>query len=342
MNQELLALQKKAGIHFPAGTAEFQQKGIAFDFEVAMDAQPGLVTTSNAGIPAYLTNYIDPALIEVLVSPMKAVEVTGQETKKGDWTSVTAMFPVVESTGQTSAYGDYSTSGQAGANVNWPQREAFQYQVITQWGELELERMGLARIDWANRQNIASVLVLNKFQNNSYFYGVANLQNYGLLNDPGLYAPILPAIKAAGGTSWNNATALEVYADIQSLYRQLQTQSNGLVDLSTAMTLAMSPTAEVGLTKTTEFNVNVSDLLKKNYPNMKIVTAPQYATLGGQLVQLIADELDGQKTAFCAFTEKLRAHPIKIELSSFQQKKSQGTWGTVIIRTFAISQMLGV
>jgi hypothetical protein len=308
----------------------------------ACDAQPALVTTSNSGIPAFLSTYIDPKLIDVLVSPMKAAEIVGDEVKKGDWTTETAMFPVVESTGVTSAYGDYSESGNAGVNSNFPQRQSFHYQVMTQWGERELERAGLARIDWANRVNIASALTLNKYQNKTYFFGVSGLQNYGLLNDPSLSAAISPTTKTAGGTGWTNATALEVLADIQKLYKQLQSRANGLVELDTAMTLAMSPASEVALTKTTEFNVNVSDILKKNFPNLTVKTAPEYTTDSGELVQLIVDEVEGQRTASCGFTEKMRAHPIVVNSSSFKQKKSQGTWGTVIFRPFLIAQMLGV
>ena len=252
------------------------------------------------------------------------------------------MFPVVESTGETSSYGDYSENGVAGVNSNFPQRQSYHYQVMTQWGERELERAGLARIDWANRMNIASVLTLNKFQNKTYFFGVAGLQNYGLLNDPNLSAAIVPTTKTAGGTTWAVATALEVLADVQKLYKQLQTQAGGLVQLDTKMTLAMSPTSEVALTKTTEFNVNVSDILKKNFPGLTIKTAPEYTTTSGELVQLIVDEVEGQRTADTAFTEKLRAHPIVVQSSSFKQKKSQGTWGTVIFRPAFIAQMLGV
>ena len=104
----------------------------------------------------------------------------------------------------------------------------------------------------------------------------------------------------------------------------------------------MSPTSEAELTKTTEFNVNVADLLKKNFPNLTVKTAPEYTTGSGELVQLIVDELEGQRTASCGFTEKMRAHPIVVQSSSFKQKKSQGTWGTVIFRPFLIAQMLGV
>ena len=213
---------------------------------------------------------------------------------------------------------------------------------MTQWGERELERAGLARIDWANRVNIASVLTLNKYQNKTYFFGVSGLQNYGLLNDPSLSAAISPTTKTAGGTSWANATAQEINADVQKLYKQLQVQANGLVELDTKMTLALSPISEVYLTKTTDFNVNVADILKKNFPNLTIKTAPEYSTVSGELAQLIVEDMEGQRTASCGFTEKMRAHPIVVGASSFKQKKSQGTWGTVIYRPFLIAQMLAI
>lgn len=346
MDPILQALQAQAGVVFMGQpNAALQAENIVLrqvaQDGFACDAQPSLVTVSNSGIPSFLSTYIDPKLIDILVSPMKAAEVAGNEVKKGDWTTKTAMFPIVESVGETSSYGDYSENGGASANTNFPQRQSYHYQVMTQWGELELETAGLARVDWANRLNIASVLTLNKFQNKTYFFGVSGLQNYGLLNDPNLSAAIVPTTKTAGGTSWANATALEVLNDVQKIYKQLQTQAGGLVELDTKMTLAMSPISEVALTKTTEFNVNVSDILKKNFPNMTIKTAPEYTTASGELVQLIADEVEGQHTVDVAFTEKLRAHPIVVGSSNFKQKKSQGTWGAIIYRPAFISQMIG-
>ena len=352
MDPILQAIANAWGVHLMGVPNAGLQAADTSGRALAMDAQPALVTTSNSGIPAFLSTYIDPKLIEILVAPMKAAEIVGEEIKKGDWTTETAMFPVVESTGETSSYGDYAESGRAGANVNFPQRQSYHYQVITQWGERELEKASLARIDWANRVNIASVLTLNKYQNKTYFFGVAGLQNYGLLNDPNLPASISPTTKydnatgsgtvSAPYTAWANASALDVLADVQALFTQLQTQANGLVELDTKMTLAMSPLSEVALTKTTIYNVNVADLLKKNFPNLTVKTAPEYATTAGNLVQLIADEIEGQRTVSVAFTEKLRAHPIVVKLSSFMQKKSQGTWGAIVFRPFLVASMIGV
>lgn len=345
MNPILRALMEQAGVVYMGqeNRLDLQAKDVSHNFNLAMDAQPSMVTVSNAGIPAFLSTFVDPKLIDVLVAPMKATEIVGNEVKKGDWTSQTAMFTVIESTGEVSSYGDYSNNGSTGANYNFPQRQAYHYQTITQWGERELEMAGLAKIDWANRLNIASVLTLNKFQNKSYFYGVAGLENYGLLNDPALSAAIVPTTKTAGGTGWLLATGTEVLADITKLYGQLQSQSGGTIDRNTPMTLAMSPVSDGnGMTKVTDFNVSVQEKIKKLYPNLKIVTAVEYETASGQLLQLFADEVEGQRTADVAFTEKLRAHPIVTDVSSFKQKKSQGTWGAIIYRPMFVAQMLGV
>ena len=333
---DIQRLAKDAGIHFP-GAMDFLPAGVSHDMSLAMDAQPGLITVSSSGIPANLSNYIDPKVVEILVAPMKAAVIVGEQ-KKGDWTTTTAMFPAIESTGEVSSYGDFNQNGSVGANANFNQRESYHYQTITKWGERELEMAGLAKLDWASRLNIAGALLLNKYQNQTYFFGVAGLKNYGLLNDPALPASIAPA-----GPQWNlnTTTADLIYEDIRRIFVQLQTQANGTIDQETKLTLAMSPVLSVALNKTNQYNVNVYDQVKKNFPNLKFETAPEYATVSGQLVQMIAQEVEGQDTATCAFTEKMRAHSIVRDTSSFLQKKSQGTWGTVIFRPVFIASLLG-
>lgn len=318
---------------------------LAHDINLAMDAQPGLITVSNAGIPAFLANYMDPEVIRVLVSPMKAVEIVG-EAKKGDWTTLTAQFQVVESTGEVSSYGDYSNNGQSSANINWVSRQSYHFQTVTRWGEREMEMAGEAKIDFAQNLNIASALTINKAANKIAFFGVAGLQNYGLLNDPSLPAGITPAATGTGsGTAWSTKDGSAVYGDIVLLYQQAVLQLKGQLERDAAMTLALSPESEVNLTKTNQYNVNVYDQLKKNFPNLKVVSAVEYSAAGTgstELMQLIVDAIDGQKTAFVGFTEKMRAHPVKVELSNFAQKKSAGSWGSIIRRPVAISSMYGI
>jgi len=334
-------LADSAGIHFPGTVELIENPAWLKNYAMACDAQPTLITNANGGIPALLTTFIDPKVIDVLVAPMNAAKIIG-ESKKGTWVDDVAMFPMIENTGVTSSYGDYSSNGSAGANSQFPQRQSYHYQVITQWGERELERAALAKLDWVSRQNIASVLVLNKFQNMTYFFGVAGLQNYGLLNDPALSTPITPITKGAGGVTWAVATAYEIYQDLLNMFSQLQTQANGLLTMDDKMTLALSPTMAVNLNKVSTYNVAVRTTLKENFPNMRIETAPEYSTQSGQLAQLIIDSYEGQDTAQACFTEKMRAHPIITAESSWKQKKTQGTWGSIIYRPAFISQMLGM
>lgn len=337
------------GLHLTAGPAagflpRDEGTGMAMDMAMAMDALPALVTVSNSGIPSFLTNYVDPKLIQVLTAPLKATEILG-ETKKGDWTTQTAFFAMVESDGETSSYGDYNENGEVGTNVNWPQRQSYVYQTMTQWGDRQLAMMGNAQIDWASQQNIAGGKIMAQFQNKSYFYGIAGLQNYGILNDPKLPSAITPNTKTAGGYTWlNNATYLEIINDVAKLFADVVARSGGVVELDTPMKLCMSPKTSVALTYVATLGTGVSvwDTLKKTYPNMTLVTAVQYSTGSGELVQLICDEVDGQVTGQTAFSEKMRAHGVVRATSSFKEKKSAGTWGAVFYTYVGVGQMLGV
>ena len=91
--------------------------------------------------------------------------------------------------------------------------------------------------------------------------------------------------------------------------------------------------------------------MSKNIPNLRIIDAVQYGALSasnpqgvaaGNFVQLIAESIEGQQSAYCAFNEKMRSHPMIRDLSSFRQKMTGGTWGTIIRMPMAISSMLGV
>ena len=323
----------------------------------AFGALPGpLSSDPNAALPWMLTSAIDPEIIRAIFSPLDFAEILG-ERKAGDWTEQTRFFPLVETTGEVSSYDDFVNNGRAGANFNYPQLQSYLFQTILNYGELQIARAGLAKINWVSELGMAAADLLNRFQNLSYAFGVAGLQNYGIMNNPYISAALTPATKAWGGTGWFDngspaATANEVYNDVVALVTQLVSQTNGTLNIKSPMTLALSPQSEIGLTFTNSFGVNVEALLKKNYPNMKVKTAPQYGTQSstnpqgfssaGNFVQLIADNLQRQTVAYCAYNEKLRSHKIIPDLSSWKQKETSGTWGTILRMPVAIVTMIGV
>lgn len=323
-------------------------------FDMAMDAmaldapasgspaglppQSPLVTSPSNGVPLIFTTWVDPKAIEILVAPMMAAVIAG-ETGKGSWADDIYMFKTVEATGQTSSYDDYSRSGSADVNYNFPQRQNYRFQAFLQYGDLEIEKAAKAKIDLPADKQSANALALMKAMNFMNFYGVGSLANYGLLNDPNLLPPITPTYSWLTSAS---ATANTIYQDVVRLMVLLFQQTQGAVNAKSKMTLAMSPANGGILSQVTLYNTNsVLALLQQNYPNLRLETAPEYETSAGQLVQLFVDEVDGQQTVECTFSSKMMAHRVVQDVSSLLQKRSSSGYGAVYYRTVTVAQMLG-
>lgn len=322
--------------------------GIHFHRDVknlAMDADPQPQMHANGGIPGIVSTFIDPTIVNTLFTPNRAIDIIGREEKKGAWAQESFMIQRVEQTGDTVAYDDYSNDGAVQVTSNWEPRDAYRFQTMVTYGELEQERYGLAMLPYAAEKQRAAVNVINQDANKFYFYGVAGLKNYGLLNDPALPAPIAP-LTVGGKVKWSDKAVVDKYNDILALYQQLVDQTNGIVgdgvDMSSRLVLAMSNTLSVNLKSSNEiFATSLEDMLKKAFPNMRIETAPQYNTDAGELIQLFVEEAQGQSFGFGAYSEKLRTHPLVTDVSSYRQKYSASTYGAVITAPMFIVQMLG-
>lgn len=318
---DILAINKKLGTNFKPDS-------------IAMDAYQGGTAqlAANGGIPAMLTTWLDPSHIDVLVAPMRMAEIIS-EVQKGDRTTSSVGIRIRELNGETSTYSDFNDNGVSSSNNNWVYRQPYAYQTHIKIGEIETEIATAARIDEVGDAIESSILALNKFQNDTYIFGVAGLQNYGMLNDPSLLPDIV-------GLDWESATAEQVFAEFQKLYAQLVTQANGLVRARDAMTLILSPAMEAHLHKTNQYGLNVYDLLTKNYPNLKIESVPEYSTAAGEKIQLMLDSYLGRKTAELAFPDKLRVHAVEVKTSGWLQKRSQSTLGAIIYYPVFIAGML--
>lgn len=326
--------------------------------DMARDAVPAIGSDPNAGIPALFTTYVDPNVYKWVFAALSIADIIGEERRVGDWAEQTAMFPVTEATGETTSYSDYSDGGlPSGFNADWAQYQQYTFQGVVDIGDLEIERFSRAKINVVTEKQESRARNLNTYMNYIYAFGVSGLANYGLLNDPLLSASLTPAPKAYGGTAWQvagvtKATPNEIFTDIQTLVTQAVSQTLGRANMNSDMTLALGPVSHMAITQTNSFNVNVSDLLKKNYPNMKINgTAVQYTQqssinpqgiVAGNLLQLIVHEIQGQRTGFAAFGEKLRTFPIVRQTSSYRQKAMSGGWGTVLRLPAAVSSMIGI
>lgn len=338
-------LRRNFGIEFmdrPRGYQDQPQDPMS-DFAAAMDAQPTMITAPNAGIPAYLTTYVNPKVIETVVTPMRAAQIYG-ELKQGDWLTETQIFMMIENVGYVSGYGDYNQNGRVDVNEQWPNRQSFHYQTWVGCGEKEEARAGLAGLALATRKQIARVLVLNKFQNTTYLFGVAGgLKLYGALNDPNLPAAISPTIKTGALTTWVSTTdPNQIYNDFQKLYTQLNIQMGGVLDMSMPIKVVLPTSLQVSLTNANNFRTSGKGLVSENFPNLTIEFLPEAATANGNIMQMFVPEYEGQRTVNCGFTEKLRAHRMETYSTYWRQKMSQGTWGTIWFRPIFCAQMIGI
>lgn len=327
-----------------------REKGFIFDGAKAFiteDAMPSIVndaaamlTAPTAGVPAVLTAYVDPKVIDILLAPTNAREIFG-EAKMGDWTTDTAVFKTVEEVGETTPYSDYGNGATADVNVNFPTRQNYIYQTHIRYGERERAVMSRALIDLASQKQIAAANIINRDANKFYLYGVAGKEIYGLLNEPNLPAAITPG-NVGGATLWSAKDSIAIYNDVLALAGELFANSQGRITADSDLVLVVPPAVNVRLGTASQYNVSVKDMLEKYFTNIKFVVLPELATTSGNNVMLVARRIDGLPTAQLAFSEKMRALPLVQNTSSWEQKFVAGTYGCVLMRPFGVAVMAGV
>lgn len=301
-----------------------------------------LATMPNAAVPADLLSYIDPTVIEILTQPLMAREVF-TEVKKGDWTTSMARFRAKEVTGRTESYSDFAHSGAAGVNNNWILRENYLFQTFIRVGDLEADVSAEAKINLLADKQQAAARVIDIDGNKFYLYGVAGKQIYGLLNDPSLSAPTTPLPVGTGNSPlWKNKTTVQIYEDVLALFQELVKQCP-YTNEKTKLKLILSPSLNVLLGKSTDFNISVKKMLADYFSNLTFITMPEMAGAStGETMMLLADEVLGQRTGELGFSEKIRTFPAVRKESSIVQKWASGTEGAIIYLPFAIVQMRGM
>ncbi|MGL4208826.1 MAG: major capsid family protein [Candidatus Adiutrix sp.] len=309
--------------------------------ELARDAS--LITKPGAAIPAELLAYIDPKVIEIMTAPRRARELF-TETKKGDWTTPYAKWRTDEIVGRSQPYSDFAASGVSDLNCQWRTRQQYVFQTSIHYGDLESAMTQVARLDLAAARQRAAATVLDIDANRFYLLGVQGLEIYGLLNDPDLPPAIVAAPTGGGGSSaWADKTTRNIYDDVLSLFSRLVAQSSGLIDNSSELILALSPSLAVFLGGATDFNVSVLEMLNKYFGRIRIVTLPELSSpTAGETVFMIAPTVSGLSTGDLGFGEKIRAGRLVAELSSLKQKYVSSTYGGIVLIPFAFAQMTGV
>ncbi len=332
-----------------AALLKMRDKGFVFDSardfitDKTMDrlAQDAMVTSPNSGVPYIFTAYVDPEVVRILTAPTNAREIFG-ETKKGDWTTSSAIFKAVEAVGETTPYSDFGNGATADINVVYPERDNYVFQTNVRYGEREEAIMGRAALNLASEKQRSAANIINIDFNKFYCLGVAGKRIYGLLNDPNLPADISPATVRSTVTLWSDKTTTEIYDDAIAIFKKLAENSQGRITPDSDLVFAAPPGVMVMLAKTTEFGISVLDMLRKYFRNISFVTLPELYANSTNTVFMAARTVGGSPVAQLGYSDKMRAHRLVPKASSYEQKFSAGTYGAIVLRPFAIQMMSGV
>ncbi len=333
-------LQSARGWIEDGNNTDVKGRAIAKNFNIiAQDAN--LVGQANGTMPSALLSYWDPKAIEILTQKRSARDMF-REVKKGNFASSQIHFSTEELVGSTQAYSDFTNSGSASVNYNFPYRQVYRFQTVITIGDLEAEMAGEAQISAIANKQRAALTMLDIDANKFYLHGVDGMQIYGILNDPSLPAAITP-LSLDNRVLWQDKTSIERYNDILALFSELVKNMGGHVDASSKLVLALSPSLNVMLGAASDYNISVLDMLKKYFSQLRIVVVPELNTEENvQTICLYPEEVLGQVTGECIAPEKFRAYPAYRRESSTIQKLASATAGAVLYRPLAFVRMTGM
>ena len=181
-------------------------------------------------------------------------------------------------------YGDMSDISKASYTDRFVARTIVRFQGGIQSDGLEDVRQSAIGLNDIDIKRKSLQRVFNKLLNAIAFNGYAagSGKTYGLLNDPNLPAYTVLANGATGASpTWASKTFDERYADVQTSFRDLATQTQGAVDnYNDAITWLVSPAvyAMLGTNPATFPIKNLETLIKETYRGVRIVSAPEMAT----------------------------------------------------------------
>jgi len=306
-----------------------------------MDADTGVptaITNGNIGTPIELLTYFDPKAVEILTAPRNATKLFN-EIVVGDWTTPRRKYRLDELIGNVAPYGDFSENGVSDFNSEWVANDFYLFQTMVKYGALETAKTAVAKVDLVAKKQKSAASLIGIIANRIYMYGIDGLECYGVLNHPLLPSNLTPTT-GVGGTTWSAKTANEIFADVEKIVVDLIDKSEGLIDSSSPMKLGISTSIIGYLNTTNTFGLSALDMIKKNYANTEIIPIPEFSTVAGNLIYVVANDVSGQEVGNCVSNQKLRTFPVIPESSSYKQKWASGVGGLSLYLPFAVSRML--
>ena len=317
----------------------------------AMDALQPTVTTGSVGTPVqFLQNWL-PGFVFVITAARKIDDIIGLMVT-GAWEDEQIVQGILERTGFSVPYGDYTNVPLSSWNTNFNYRTVVRFEEGMKVGNLEAARSARLQVDDAGMKREAAALALEIIRNTVGFYGFnsGNNNTYGYLNDPGLGSFTEVAAGASTFTTWSTKTFLEICKDIRTAIVAIRTQSQDTIDPEKVdLTLAIATDAVDYLSTTSDFGISVRDWLREAYPRVRVPSAPQLnsAYMSDNVFYLHADKIDdmstdGGRVWIQPVPTKFQVLGVQQLAKAYEEDYSNATAGAMCKRPYAVVRYYGI
>lgn len=321
-----------------------------FGMDAAPDLQP-IVGSASMGVPRQFLQSWLPGFVNILTAARKIDEIVGIQTV-GSWEDEEIVQGALENTGLAQPYGDHNPAPLASWNVNFERRSIVRFEQGFEVGTLEERRSAKMKVNTAAVKRNGSAIALEIQRNRIGFYGYNGGvgRTYGFFNDPGLpaYSNVAAGV---GGLPWSVKTALEIVNDVRQAMGALQAAAQGNFDpRKMRSTLAIPSALAVYLTVLNDFGLVVEEVLKKMWPLMRVVDAPELtgANGGANVFYLFIDQVadgvsddDGNTWGHMVPT-KFMTLGVEKRLKTYVEDYTNATAGVMVKRPYAVVRRSGI
>lgn len=327
--------------------------------DVGITPAPGQIQTT-ASVPT-LVQFLQawlPGFVRFITAARKIDELIGMTTI-GSWEDEQIVQGMLEPTGNAIPYGDYSNIPLTSWNVNYEWRTVVRFEMGAAVGLLEEARAARIRVNTGAEKRGQAGVALDIQRNRVGFYGYngGNNRTYGFLNDPSLPAYVTVPNGAAASPLWANKTFIEITADIRTGLADLQVASQDTIDVQTAPIVMAIPTGRnqyLSVTPGTPTSggtggYSVRQWLKDNYPNLRVVTAPELtdANGGSSAMYFYAESVnDGSSDDGQVFSQivpaKFQALGVEKKAKAYVEDYANATAGVLLKRPYAVKRYTGI
>lgn len=335
------------GIDFAERDVRDMAEAFGFDANV-------LTPTIGAGTIAtpaqFLQNWL-PGLVRTVTTARVIDELVGISVG-GEWSDEEVIQQGVEPTGFAVPYTDYGNIPLASWNPSYERRTVVRFEMGLLVGRLEEDRTGrIPNINTATEKRVSAALALELLRNRIGFYGYIGGagRTFGILNDPQL--PAYATVATNGTTTqWTGKTFLQITADIREALAALQTQSGNNIDPErTPIVLAIASSRSQYFTVTSDFGISVRNWLRETYPNVRIVSVPEFngANGGANIFYLYAERVDdgssdGGRTFEQIVPAKLKSLGVEQRAKSYVEDYTNALAGVMLKRPWAVVRRSGI